>query len=474
MHPAFFQECHITFPRLPFLSASLVAVAFLELAARASDLRGVQHVTWIAMALVLVFSLRRLQLREVYLLLVCLVLSVLIVMRSDEAGRILVGALDQASFLMAFILLLGMLHSTAATSPAIAVIGEYLTRQRPGRRYFVLKIGTGVMAVLFNVGIVSFLVPLVQKGIERAAPNDPLNPIRERRQIAALLRGFAWAVVWSPTAMAPMVLVELMPEVSRFDWIVYGLMIFVPVVLIGGLEDSIRFRRYRLMGKRKAMPFPRIEARNFASVSIGFFAVVAVIVWLSGETVVFGVLAACPIVVLVWLAVQTGESGDVVGNVTSRLREIATVALPHSATVSITLACSGFIGRAAAGLVPAQELAAFLGLEDLPDFVLLSLIPPALSLFSLLALSPTMMAVFFGSLFAALPVMPVDPTLAALSISCGWALSMTFSPFATVALIVDRASGIPARTLTWGWNLAFTLACAVLLVPFFALLTGGT
>jgi hypothetical protein len=30
-----------------------------------------------------------------------------------------------------------------------------------------------VLAVLFNVGVVSFLVPLIQRGIEHATPGDP-------------------------------------------------------------------------------------------------------------------------------------------------------------------------------------------------------------------------------------------------------------------------------------------------------------
>jgi hypothetical protein len=84
-----------------------------------------------------------------------------------------------------------------------------------------------------------------------------------------------------------------------------------------------------------------------------------------------------------------------------------------------------------------------------------------------------MMAVFMGSFFAALPELPADATLIAFSISCGWALSMTFSPFATVVLIVSRGSGIPARTLTWGWSLGFTLIAATLLFPVFYLLTRG-
>ena len=81
-----------------------------------------------------------------------------------------------------------------------------------------------------------------------------------------------------------------------------------------------------------------------------------------------------------------------------------------------------------------------------------------------------MMAVFFGSLFGSLPELPADPTLIALSISCGWALSMTFSPYATVILLISRTTDIPGRRLTWDWNLTFTLIAAMLLFGVFAIL----
>jgi hypothetical protein len=40
-------------------------------------------------------------------------------------------------------------------------------------------------------------------------------------------------------------------------------------------------------------------------------------------------------------------------------------------------------------------------------------------------------------------------------------------------LLIDRVSGIPARRLTWGWNLLFSVLCAAALIPVFAVLTGG-
>ncbi len=455
-------------------AAPYTAVIALELTARITGIRPVQDAAWIGMAGVVLVNLRHLGLRELYLLGLSLTLAVILLWHGPDPFVPLRAALDQASFLMTFILLMGLLHEAAATSPSVAVCGEYLTRQPPGRRYYALNSGTAFLAVLFNVGVVSFLVPLIQRGIERATPGDALNPIRERRQVSALLRGFAWCVIWSPTAIAPLAVAELIPGVDRVLWIEYGIAVFAVVLLIGGFEDRWRFRSFRPSGVRQRAVFPLSAVLHFLAACAWLFGMMAVLVWLSGETVVFGLLLACPFMVAGWLAVQFGfPRTGALHDTRRRLVTILIDDLPKSGRVAITLACSGFIGRAGAELVPAAEIARLLHLDAIPDYMLLSALPPLLALISLLALSPIMLAVFFGSLFAALPELPADPTLIAFAISCGWALSMTFSPFATVVLLIDRVAAIPPRRLTWGWNLTFTLICAAALVPIFAVLTGG-
>ena len=457
-----------------FLPVAILVVIAAELVERALHWPYAREVAWSAMGLTCLLSLRSLGFREYYLLAFATTIVGLVVKFSSEPLAAIASALDQATFLMVFIFLLGMLHEAASTSPSISACGEYLTRQPAGRRYFALNAGTANLAVLFNVGVLSFLVPLIQQGIERATPGDALNPVRERRQISALLRGFAWAVIWSPTAVAPLAVAELIPGTNRGIWTLYGLILFTIILFAGALEDRVRFRGVRPANKMIVPPFPVRGAAGFFTAATCLFGMTAAFVWLTGDTIIFGLLMSCPIMLTGWLAIQYGfPHPDAVPKTLGRLRTIAAENLPQSASVAITLASSGFIGRAAAELVPAAEIADALMLDAMPDFVLLGCIPLALSLLSLLALSPIMTAVFFGSLFGALPVLPADPTLIALSISCGWAVSMTFSPFATVVLVIGRVGGIPGRKMTWGWNLAFTAMSAAILFPFFAVLTGG-
>jgi hypothetical protein len=82
-----------------------------------------------------------------------------------------------------------------------------------------------------------------------------------------------------------------------------------------------------------------------------------------------------------------------------------------------------------------------------------------------------MLAVFFGAIIAEMPILPVDVTWAALAISCGWALSMTSSPFATTILLNAQITGHPGTRTTWGWNWRFNILALAVLIPFYVWLT---
>ena len=141
---------------------------------------------------------------------------------------------------MAFLLLLALLHEAAVTSTAVANCGQFLTSQPPAKRYFAVFGGSNIMSVLFNLGIISLLTPLIRKGVEKE--QTEVADIRERRQLTSMLRGFSWSVVWSPTAIAPLAVLELIDGISREWWSIYGLMCTAAICIIGWAEDRWRFR----------------------------------------------------------------------------------------------------------------------------------------------------------------------------------------------------------------------------------------
>ncbi|MEM6678257.1 MAG: hypothetical protein AAF675_10330 [Pseudomonadota bacterium] len=451
---------------LTVMGAELVWLATGALPARLLSGLGVLSVVAIAAP--------RFSLREVYLLTVCSALSAGVVWVSDTPGAVLAGALDQAAFLMAFILLIGLLQQAASTSEAIRTCGIYLTRQPPGRRYLSVFLGTHFMAQLFNLGVVSLLTPLIRRG-SAAGAEDDLGPIRERRQLGAMLRGFAWGVVWSPTAVAPLVLATLLPEAERLPWIAAGAVIALVILVVGWAEDRARFaalRRARGTSARPTPPpFPRGAYARLAGVATALLGITLAAMLILGGSVVFGLMIASPLVMLGWLALQAeGPARNRLTVAGTNAAAILRRTLPPAAPLAVTLACSGYIGRAAAALIPAEQWAEALGIAAMPGWLFLLGLSVTVALLSQFALSPIMMAVFVGSLIAELPVLPADITWAALAISCGWALSMTSSPFATVVLMIEQATGHSGRRLTWFWNGRFTaLSIAVLAVSFWLL-----
>ncbi|MFZ0099968.1 MAG: hypothetical protein WAK98_15885, partial [Gemmobacter sp.] len=272
------------------------------------------------------------------------------------------------------------------------------------------------------------------------------------------------------------VVARLIPGTDRGRWLVIGLCVFALILVVGAVEDRWRFRRFRGRAVRlDPVPVPWAAAGRLALACFWLFGAALTIAAITGRDVIPGLLVACPMMLVGWQAVQLGwpRRRDAGAELVARLHGIRG-RLAGSANVAVTLAGSGFVGKVAADLVPAAELAEVLRIDALPDFVLLSLIPPLLAAMSMLALSPIMTAVFFGSLFGALPVLPADATLIAFSISCGWGLSMVIAPVSTPVLLINRGAGLPAREISLGWNTGFAVISALAMVPVFWVLTGGS
>lgn len=466
------------------VSAVMVAVMAAEVLFLYTGWPGARSAAHGAVLALLPLGFHRFGGREYYLLVLCVILTLLTGWLHPEPIVALRSALDQAAFLLAFILLLGLLQEGAFSSPSVSACGLFLSRQPSGRRYFALFSGAHIMGVVFNLGAVSLLAPLVRRGLERglelSGAADPYAPIKERRQLSALLRGFAWMVIWSPTAVAPIVLLALIPGIDRGRWFLLGFMIAAVMLLVGWLEDRVRWRRVRRQALAagysagQAMAFPARAFGNFALVCLCLALLTLALIRGADVTIVAGLMLAAPSLLLGWLLAQNRDKGPAALAATrDRVAEILRAGLPASLPVAVTLGCSGYVGRAAAVLIPAETLAAAVNLDAWPGYLFLTGLSVSVAVIGQLALSPIMMAVFFGSVLGALPALPVDPTLAALAIACGWSLSMTASPFASVVLLTARVTGHTGATLTWRWNLTFSfLAAGTLLVIFYAL-TGG-
>ena len=451
------------------LAGLLLAVMAAELVHQLTGLATAARAAHLAMAAVVIVSIPRLGWREAYLLSLSAVLAGMVIWQHPAPWEALLRALDQAVFLLAFVLMISLVQEGAMTSPAVAETGLWLARQPGGRRFSGLFGGTMVAGVVFNLGTLSLLAPLIRRAAQDA-PDDPLTPIRERRQLNAVLRGFAWCVVWSPTAIAPLTLMGLIEGIDRPLWIALGLGLSLVMLVMGWLEDRLAWRNHTAAAL--GLP-PVVRARmpgravlRFLGVAAGLAVLTGAVMAATGLGVPASLMAAAPVLLVGWLMAQRADVG-------ARLAEIAREGLPASAPAAVTLGCAGFVGIAGAALIPAEAWAAALGLDDWPAWAFMLATTLAVVALSQFGLSPVMMAVFFGAVLGALPELPAGPTLTALAIAAGWSVATTISPFASGVILLTRMTGHPGRELTYGWNAVFTGLAVLLLAGAYWVMTGG-
>jgi hypothetical protein len=429
---------------------------------------------------------RRLRLREGYLLALCGVLLALALVYQPQPWALALHGLDRAGFLAAFILLMGLLREGGITSPAVLQCGTYVTQQPPQWRFLAVFLGSHFFSVLINLGSLSLLAPIIQRGVRgdnlQRADLDEIALVRERRQLTALLRGFAWFLVWAPTAVTQAILPTLIPGVDPGRLLVTGLALAVLMLAVSWGEDALRWwplrRRLRSSGRlpqRQKLPFPRAALLRLGAVSALLFGLTLLFTLWGGVLLVAGVMLAAPIVLVTWVVSQQ-QAAQVKARLAGTLRrlgEVTATGLPSFQREAVSLAAAGFIGTVAAALVPAGQVAAALSVEQMPGWVFLSLLSLAIWVGGQIALSPITTAVFLGSLVTELGTLPVDPTSVVLAIAAGTAICTIGAPFASGTLMLARASGYSGVELTWKWNLLYTLATMVVLAAVYAVLTSG-
>lgn len=435
-------------------------------------------------ALLPLLAWRELRLREGYLLGLCLILIYLTWHSKDSLSEFISDGLSRSAYLASFILLMALLREGALTSSSVLKLGTFLTRQPASRRFVALFCGSHFFAVLINLGALSLLAPIIQRGVRSSVPHgaplDEIAHVRERRQLSAVLRGFSWFLVWAPTAVTQAVMPTLISGIDGTRLILAGLGLAVSMLLVSWAEDTLRWRgfRKRLRAEgRLPLPsetqFPFRAAGKLGLVCLALFVSSLAFTAYFNVSIVTGVMLAAPLVVLTWVFVQKNrETGKQCVKATAeRIDEIAFMAIPSYVREAVFIACAGFIGTLAAKLVPAADVAAAMDLANQPRWLVLWLLSATVWIFGQAGLSPITMAVFLGSLVAELPNIPVDLTFAALAIAAGTAVCTTGAPFSSGAIMLARATGYSSVTLTWRWNGLYTALVFMVLAMFYALLT---
>jgi hypothetical protein len=425
---------------------------------------------------------RRLRLREGYLLGLCGILLALALAYDPDPWGLALRGLDRAAFLAAFILLMGLLREGGITSPAVLTCGTYVTQQPPQWRFLAVFLGSHFFSVLINLGSLSLLAPIIQRGVRgdtlKREELDEIALVRERRQLTALLRGFAWFLVWAPTAVTQAVLPTLVPGVDTGRLLATGLCLALIMLLVSWAEDALRWwplrRRLRSSGRlpqRLSLPFPGAALLRLGAVSALLFGLSLLFALWGQVLLVAGVMLAAPVVLLVWVFFQ--QPAPRPAATLHRLGDVVLHGLPSFHREAVALAAAGFIGTVAAALVPAAAVAEALSVAEMPGWIFLALLSLVVWVGGLVALSPITTAVFLGSLVAELGALPVDATSVVLAIAAGTALCTVGAPFASGTLMLARASGYSGVELTLKWNLPYLVVTMAVLAAVYAVLATG-
>jgi len=419
------------------------------------------------------------RLRERFLLTMAVGLTVAATQLPVDLPALAERALNQASFLAAFMILLALLRDGAATSDAVLGVGRYLTRQPPGRRYAAITVGGHGLGVILNFGTLSLLGPLIQRGLREGAPDSDrhLVEIRERRQISALARGFSWIIVWSPTAVTQALVPAVVTGAQQSRMAAMGAAVTVAVLFAGWLEDRLQGARARAklsagghqLPAGAAPPFPKEEFRRFAAICLSLAGLTIGVMLIAGVKTIPALLLVAPVVTVCWVGLQNRHLADAAARTRARLAETLTLSVPRSSPEALTLAVAGYCGIMAAGLTNAETLAGLIRLDSIPPLVIYLVAAAIVPIASNAAMPPMFTVTLLGSLYSALPAPPGDPTLMGLAFALGWALNLSASPFGATALVLSRVTGIPATTLSWRWNGWFTLIAYAIVAAALAL-----
>ena len=399
--------------------------------------------------------------REVVLGVAASALAIAVLVSGGTAAD-LRTALELGAFFAAFILLLTALKIAAERSRSVIAVGRALIRQPAGRRFAATAGGGHILGVFLNFGAISLMAPMIQN----AARSDDgvVDPVLERRQISALLRGFAWVLLWAPTTLAQAVLLTLFTDIDQSRVIALGIATAVLMMTLGMLHDRIEWRG-AAEPCEAAPQMPRTALFRLALIC-GTLIGLTVLVQIGGDmSTALSLMVVAPLVTGIWFRFQPSTVGR--GKAFMAALEHEAPGLARSA---MALGLSGFIGRALADVVPVSALNGPLDTGGMPGWAFLAALPILITLGGQVALSPIILVVFIGQVVQQFPALPAAPEHIVFALGCGWAISMFASPNATATLLISATTRIAPTRLTWSWNLRYGVLSYLVLVGLFLLL----
>lgn len=381
---------------------------------------------------------------------------------------LLMRAATEAGAIIGLFVSLGFLRQAAETSPLVQDCGVMMVRQPPGRRYLVLTLGSHLIALVLNFGVLPLLGTMVTKGntAEAAGGDARIVAIRKQRMLSAVLRGFAVMTAWSPlsvsfavtqNAIAGIVWWHLLPLQGVLAAVLLGLgwrldrMAFPPVANLPGIG-----------GPTDWAPLGRM-----AALVAGVVAASVVVAEAFGLRLVVGAMIVVPPAALIWLSFQQRSMVAAAGQFGRRV----VIALPAFRDEVAMLGGAMFLGTVTAAFVPPAAVAQGLAMLGLPPALLVVLLAWAVMALAQIGVSQIVSVTLLGGAMAELGSLGIPPLALASGLMGAWALSACSTPVGAAVLTVARIGEVPVGTVARDWNGRFVLAGAVALALWLAMLS---
>ncbi|HLO78767.1 MAG TPA: hypothetical protein VK196_20105 [Magnetospirillum sp.] len=363
----------------------------------------------------------------------------------------------QSAALIGLFTALGFLREAAENSPMIQACGQLMVRQPPGRRYLALAMGSHLIGLVLNFGVLPLIGTMVVKGnTAEAAGGDPrIVEIRQRRMMTAIIRGFAIMTVWSPLSISFAVMQSAIPGLNWWPLLAFQLTFTALLMGLGWLMDRLAFPPL-------PSPSPSSDWRPVIQL-LGLVAGVVVasvaLAEMLSVRLVVGAMVVVPPAAVLWLMVQHRTVGPALLHLGRRL----TVSMPGFREEVTMLGGAMFLGTVVVAFIPAGETARLIGLIPLPPALVLVLATWSVMALSQVGISQIVSVTVLGGALASLSSHGLPPLAVASGLMGAWALSACSTPVGAVVLSVARLAGVPMRTVARQWNGRFVLLGALLL-----------
>jgi hypothetical protein len=395
----------------------------------------------------------------------CLAATVATVFLLANPTTILSKGLSEAAFLVGLLAAVSLLRTPAETSPMIMQCGQLMVQQPPGRRFLVLSIGSHLIGVLLNFGVLTLLGTMVTRGntLEAAGGDARIAAIRKQRMMTAILRGFVLMTVWSPLSLSFAVIQTAVPGLDWWRFLPLQIGLAILLLMLGWFMDRFAFPRVARMTEG---PHPswRPLARLTLLVGAVTMAAVAVAAAMSSRPVL-GAMIVVPVAAILWLTAQNWRA-DPLSALFFALRLFGrrmTMNMPAFRNEFVILGGAMYLGVVLSAFISPAATSYVIAQVPLPAILVTVILAWSVMALAHCGIPQIVTVTVLGSAFSDLSALGIHPLVLASGLMGAWGLSGCTTPVGAATLTVARMADVTSSVVARDWNGRFVMAGALVL-----------